>query len=110
MNRKGLSVIAAIPAVVAIVGTATGSAQTRWVHINHPRAGNIIITPVDLNTASRADLMRLPGMTDTVASQIIDGRPFRAKSELLDRKIVSSDLYAKISGRVIASEDAVLAR
>jgi radical SAM superfamily enzyme with C-terminal helix-hairpin-helix motif len=97
-------------ALICVVMGIAASAQTRWVHINHSRAGNIIIAPVDLNTGSKVDLMRLPGITESDAQNIIDGRPFRTKSELLDKKILPAQAYAKISWRVSVSDDASMPR
>jgi DNA uptake protein ComE-like DNA-binding protein len=91
--------------LVLVIGTVTGSAQTLWEHINHPRTGNVIVALVDLNTASTADLMRLPGVAESDAQKIVRGRPYKTTSELLDKKIVPAEVYAKISGRVIARED-----
>ena len=96
--------------ILAILGAVTGRAQTLWVHYNHLKSGNFIFTPIDLNNASKADLRRLAAITDADAQRIIEGRPYRRKSELLDKKIVSAQTYATISGRVFGSEDSTIAR
>jgi radical SAM superfamily enzyme with C-terminal helix-hairpin-helix motif len=58
--------------------------------------------PLNLNTASKDDLMALPGMTSPEADRVIDGRPYRAPDELVSRHILSKDQYDKISDRVVA--------
>ena len=59
---------------------------------------------LDLNTASRAQLRRLPGITDTYASRIINNRPYKVKHELETRKILPLSVYARIRDRVTARE------
>jgi DNA uptake protein ComE-like DNA-binding protein len=58
---------------------------------------------ININKASREDLLTLPGITEHEADRIIAGRPFDDAHDLVSRHIVSEGEYGKISDRVIAS-------
>ncbi len=56
--------------------------------------------PLDLNSASKSQLMRLPGIDDAAADRIIGGRPYSSEHDLLDRRIVSREEYNKIADTI----------
>ena len=60
----------------------------------------------DINSASREDLMKLPGITDAVADKIIAARPFKSRAELTSKKVLTAKEYAKIRSMVIAHQSA----
>src|SRR5579862_2901063 len=49
--------------------------------------------PVDLNSASKSQLMGLPGIDNAAADRIIAGRPYSSEHELLEKHIISRDQY-----------------
>ena len=60
---------------------------------------------VDINHASMDELLKVPGMTRTWAERIVRFRPYRAKNDLLDRGVVSSEVYDRIKDYVVAHRD-----
>ncbi len=57
---------------------------------------------IDINSASRDDLMTLDGIGEVRADAIIRARPFRAKTELVERRLIPEALYDKIADKVMA--------
>jgi competence protein ComEA len=58
--------------------------------------------PVDINTASLDQLIKIPGLSRTWAARIIRFRPYRGKNELLDRGIITAEVYARIKDHIVA--------
>jgi competence protein ComEA len=59
---------------------------------------------LDINTASEKELAALPKIGDARAKAIVKGRPYKAKDELVDKKILTQDVYASIKDRIIARQ------
>ena len=59
---------------------------------------------VDINSASREELKKLPGVGDAEADKIIAGRPFLTKAHLQTRNIVSPMAYQGLRQLVVARQ------
>ena len=105
-------------AAYAVQGTAAKSSSamstkstsaTAANHTSHPArmASHTKRAPaVDINSASKEDLMKLPGITDETAQKIIDGRPYKSKAELIKKQVLTKAEYGKVRSRVIAKQEA----
>jgi competence protein ComEA len=60
--------------------------------------------PVDINTATEAEMSALPVIGDAIAKKIVAGRPYKGKDDLVKNKILSKKEYAKIKNMIIAKQ------
>lgn len=62
------------------------------------------LKPVDINSASRAELKTLPGIGDAEADRIIAGRPYLSKAELVSRNVMPEGVYISLRKQLIARQ------
>jgi len=60
--------------------------------------------PLDVNKASKDQLLSLPGMSSDGADRIIAARPYSSASELVSRRVISQTEYDKIKDQVTAKD------
>ena len=59
---------------------------------------------LDLNSASLADLDALKGIGPKRAADIVKGRPYKGKDELVQKKIIPQSVYDGIKDKIIAKQ------
>lgn len=62
--------------------------------------------PVDINSATKTELMKLPGIGEAEAQKIMAGRPYLSKARLVADKILTLPAYEALKGRIVAVQKA----
>jgi DNA uptake protein ComE-like DNA-binding protein len=100
LARRRALVIAFGLAAAAGVAWATPAAQAS------AESAKAAAVPIDINSASRAQLKTLPGIGDVEADRIISGRPYFSKADLATREVIPTGVYLSLKGRIIAKQKA----
>jgi competence protein ComEA len=69
-----------------------------------PQAEKRTPQAVDVNSAGRAELKKLPGIGDAEADRIIAGRPYLSKAHLQTHNVLSPMQYQAVRELVVAKQ------
>ena len=104
----GLSIVLALP-VLAQTASPSKSPAAPAAHApsaapNAPAKPAAAGELLDINSASAEELDKLPGVGPARAKAIITHRPYFGKDDLVNRKIIPSNVYAQIKDKIIARQ------
>ena len=59
---------------------------------------------VDINSASKDELMKISGMTEDMAEKIVQGRPYKSRAQLSSKAILTKEEYAKVRAHLMVKK------
>ena len=93
----------ALPAAVSAQSSAPAKTDTKASKTD-TKSGAKKAALLDINSATTAELEGLPGIGEAYSKKIIEGRPYKRKDELVQKKIVPQATYDKIKDQIIAKQ------
>lgn len=97
---------AAAKGAVADTKTTAGAAKDKAKAAVAAPAAAAAGEPIDINTATEAQLKTIPGIGDAYAAKIIAGRPYANKAQLKSKNIIPEQAYDKVKDAIVAKKPA----
>ena len=91
------SALLVVPTIVA-----AGPPSPASTPLATPNRPTIVEHHVDLNSASRKELMTLPGVGRTEAERIVANRPYLTKTELVSKNVMTVGPFLSLRHLVVA--------
>lgn len=89
----------------AQTGAAPSKADAKTAAKKKPAASTAPTADlVDINSASAADLDKLPGIGEKYAAKIIADRPYANKTQLVTKNVIPQATYNKIKDKIVARQ------
>ena len=107
MKKALLVRVLAVIVTVMFVATAGWAADPKAAAKTSPVPDKKVekaVELIDLNTATKEQLMTLTGVGEATAQQIIKNRPYAKKDQLKSKKILTDQGYDKIKDKIIAKQ------
>ncbi len=104
IERKLTAQIAVLIFLLSLVGSAVAKPTGPSMGTAAQATSASAAEKLDINTATKDQLKALPGIGDAYSQKIIDGRPYRAKNQLVQKKILPESTYEKIKDLIIAKQ------
>jgi competence protein ComEA len=99
--RKPMLHLAAMAALAAtlLATPAVTIAQQATRPASHKA---MMVNPVDINSATEAELRAVPGIGSVYAKRIVASRPYTSKDQLVTKGVLPQGVYDKVKGYLVA--------
>lgn len=94
--------IAILVVLVFALGAGTVPASAQAPAKPEQKAPAAKTAPLDINSASAAELKAVKGIGEADAKKIVENRPYKSTDELVQKKVMPKATYDKIKDQIVA--------